>query len=338
MVCHKIFLLISIIVQLRVYWLIVCLCGFSCCKIIGSTLPSIASVFISRRLCRSQCVIKDQWHPAHHLFQLLPSGRRYRLISARRSRFAKWTLTVRTFLWATGSWSVGNYSSHHALCDILGVLCFMFYVMCYLYCDLMGAPWYSISIPINNQAVHAEKGWKQQRYWSVGGRKITRISAEGFCCWRRGDDLRGLHISAALMEPCSFSSYISIQENNHLLLSKWGKKIQELQTVFKLKCESNVPSLSPAAAAQVPPPPSGDTLWRQCFWEGFPSLNGSPLRTSLQWNTDSLIQSPTGQTGFLKFLLEPTYPAMRCCNLIGEVKALKFEGHSLCLCCKELDE
>ncbi|KAK0142739.1 hypothetical protein N1851_019322 [Merluccius polli] len=48
-------------------------------RIIGTTLPSITSVFTSRCLRRSKCIIKDQSHPAHHLFQLLPSGRRYRV-------------------------------------------------------------------------------------------------------------------------------------------------------------------------------------------------------------------------------------------------------------------
>ena len=55
-------------------------------RIIGSPLPSIASVSTSRCLRLSQRIIMDQSHPAHHLFHLLPSGRRYQSISASTSR------------------------------------------------------------------------------------------------------------------------------------------------------------------------------------------------------------------------------------------------------------
>lgn len=57
-------------------------------KIIGSPLPEISTVFTSRCLRRSRNIIRDQFHPAHRLFQLLPSGRRYRSLPARTSRMA----------------------------------------------------------------------------------------------------------------------------------------------------------------------------------------------------------------------------------------------------------
>ena len=52
-------------------------------RIIGTSLPEISTVFTSRCLSRVKNIIKDQFHPAHHLFQLLPSGRRYRSIRSR---------------------------------------------------------------------------------------------------------------------------------------------------------------------------------------------------------------------------------------------------------------
>ena len=55
-------------------------------RIIGTSLPEISTVFNSRCLSRLKNIIKDQFHPAHHLFQLLPSGRRYRSIRSRTNR------------------------------------------------------------------------------------------------------------------------------------------------------------------------------------------------------------------------------------------------------------
>ncbi len=46
-------------------------------RIIGTQLPGIYTVHPSRCLHRSHNIIKDRSHPAHHLFDLLPSGRRY---------------------------------------------------------------------------------------------------------------------------------------------------------------------------------------------------------------------------------------------------------------------
>ncbi|KAK7901608.1 hypothetical protein WMY93_018377 [Mugilogobius chulae] len=57
-------------------------------RIIGTTLPEISTIFSTRCLRRVHNILRDQHHPAHHLFHLLPSGRRYRSIQARTSRLA----------------------------------------------------------------------------------------------------------------------------------------------------------------------------------------------------------------------------------------------------------
>ncbi|KAK7921775.1 hypothetical protein WMY93_008677 [Mugilogobius chulae] len=57
-------------------------------RIIGTTLPGISTIFSTRCLRRVHNILRDQHHPAHHLFHLLPSGRRYRSIQARTSRLA----------------------------------------------------------------------------------------------------------------------------------------------------------------------------------------------------------------------------------------------------------
>ncbi len=56
-------------------------------KIIGAPLPSILDIFIARCSSKTNSIMKDPPpHPSHSLFQLLPSGRRYRSIRARSAR------------------------------------------------------------------------------------------------------------------------------------------------------------------------------------------------------------------------------------------------------------
>ncbi len=55
-------------------------------KIIGSPLPSILDIFLTRGPNKANSIVKDPTHPSHSLFQLLPSGRRYRSIRARSTR------------------------------------------------------------------------------------------------------------------------------------------------------------------------------------------------------------------------------------------------------------
>ena len=56
-------------------------------KIIGHDLPTLDSIYTSRTITRATKIIKDPSHPAHSLFQPLPSGKRYRSISTSTSRF-----------------------------------------------------------------------------------------------------------------------------------------------------------------------------------------------------------------------------------------------------------
>ncbi len=55
-------------------------------KITGAPLPSILDIFLARCSSKTKSIVKDPTHPSHSLFQLLPSGRRYRSIGARSTR------------------------------------------------------------------------------------------------------------------------------------------------------------------------------------------------------------------------------------------------------------
>ena len=57
-------------------------------KIIGSELPSLDCLYHQRVLRRGSQLIADQTHPANKLFQKLPSGRRFRSIRTKTSRFS----------------------------------------------------------------------------------------------------------------------------------------------------------------------------------------------------------------------------------------------------------
>ena len=58
--------------------------------IIECELPSLEEMYLClrRSVARSKRIIADQSHPAYGLFQLLPSGRRYRALRARTSRLS----------------------------------------------------------------------------------------------------------------------------------------------------------------------------------------------------------------------------------------------------------
>uniref|UniRef100_A0AAQ5ZEW9 Alkylated DNA repair protein AlkB homologue 8 N-terminal domain-containing protein n=1 Tax=Amphiprion ocellaris TaxID=80972 RepID=A0AAQ5ZEW9_AMPOC len=55
-------------------------------RIVGCPLPSLMDIYSTRCLSRAQNIIKDSSHPGSQLFDLLPSGRRYRCIKARTNR------------------------------------------------------------------------------------------------------------------------------------------------------------------------------------------------------------------------------------------------------------
>ena len=56
-------------------------------RITDSSLPTIAAVQRKRCLRRARSIVRDSSHPSHKLFALLPSGRRYRTLRSRTSRF-----------------------------------------------------------------------------------------------------------------------------------------------------------------------------------------------------------------------------------------------------------
>ncbi len=55
-------------------------------KIIGAPLPSIQNICLTQCSSKAKSIVKDHTHLSHSLFQLLPSGRRYRSIRARSAR------------------------------------------------------------------------------------------------------------------------------------------------------------------------------------------------------------------------------------------------------------
>ncbi len=55
-------------------------------RIIGTTLPTLQELYLSRVNKRAGKITLDPSHPAHSLFALLPSGRRYRALSTRTTR------------------------------------------------------------------------------------------------------------------------------------------------------------------------------------------------------------------------------------------------------------
>ena len=56
-------------------------------NIIGLTLPTIESVYHTRCVHKSKKIVRDATHPANHLFGLLKSGKRYRSVKAKTTRF-----------------------------------------------------------------------------------------------------------------------------------------------------------------------------------------------------------------------------------------------------------
>ncbi len=55
-------------------------------RIIGTTLPTLQELYLSRVSKRAVKITLDPSHPAHFLFELLPSGRRYRALSTKTTR------------------------------------------------------------------------------------------------------------------------------------------------------------------------------------------------------------------------------------------------------------
>ena len=55
-------------------------------RIIGTDLPSLDSVYTSRLKKKASSISRDATHPGHCLFDLLPSGKRYRAIRTKTNR------------------------------------------------------------------------------------------------------------------------------------------------------------------------------------------------------------------------------------------------------------
>ncbi len=55
-------------------------------RIIGVPMPSLQELYTSRVRKRAKKITLDPSHPAHSLFELLPSGRRYRSLSTKTAR------------------------------------------------------------------------------------------------------------------------------------------------------------------------------------------------------------------------------------------------------------
>ena len=56
-------------------------------KIVGSDLPSLDSIYAKRLTERARKIAADVSHPGCHLFDLMPSGRRYRSLKTRTGRY-----------------------------------------------------------------------------------------------------------------------------------------------------------------------------------------------------------------------------------------------------------
>ena len=57
-------------------------------KITGSKLPSIGSIYVTRTHRKATTIISDSTHSANHLYKSLPSGKRFRSIKTRTTRFS----------------------------------------------------------------------------------------------------------------------------------------------------------------------------------------------------------------------------------------------------------
>ena len=87
-------------------------------KIIGcSDMKPIASLHSLRSDRKVMATVQDTSHPANHLFQPLPSGRRYRALRARTSRFQNsfYNQAIRCF----SKWSVCvSYGQSNKVCSV----------------------------------------------------------------------------------------------------------------------------------------------------------------------------------------------------------------------------
>ena len=112
-------------------------------KVIGCDLPSLLDLFHSRTSKRACKIIADPSHPGHHLFQRLPSGRRFRAIKTKTSRHLNSffpTAVVLTnkppashWLWVCQfQFTIIYYYLIFCICLLFLFLLFCCYVMCFM--------------------------------------------------------------------------------------------------------------------------------------------------------------------------------------------------------------
>ncbi len=80
-------------------------------RIIGTTLPTLQELYLSRVSKRAGKIILDPSHPAHSLFELLPSGRRYRALSTRTTRHRKDSIPPLTVLHSNSLVNIHSWTS-----------------------------------------------------------------------------------------------------------------------------------------------------------------------------------------------------------------------------------
>ena len=94
-------------------------------NIINQQLPTMDTIFNSRCLQKTHNILKDSYHPANYLFELLPSGKRYRSIRTRTTRFINsfYPKAVTILNWlenkSTSSDSINPWRPHVMQCSAL---------------------------------------------------------------------------------------------------------------------------------------------------------------------------------------------------------------------------
>ncbi len=102
-------------------------------RIIGTTLRTLQELYSSRVSKRAGKITLDPSHPAHSLFELLPSGRRYRALSTRTTRHKQFLPSGSpshehlTLTWNTQHYFTTIYSPHiHII--FLNLFSFVFFI------------------------------------------------------------------------------------------------------------------------------------------------------------------------------------------------------------------
>uniref|UniRef100_A0A8C2G0Q0 Alkylated DNA repair protein AlkB homologue 8 N-terminal domain-containing protein n=1 Tax=Cyprinus carpio TaxID=7962 RepID=A0A8C2G0Q0_CYPCA len=111
-------------------------------RIIGTTLPSIQELYLSRVSKRAGKITLDPSHPAHSLFELLPSGRRYRALSTRTARHRN------------SFFPPGNPSNKHLIITVEHITLFIFtdtytYYLTHILSVILNYYFFAHNIPVH---------------------------------------------------------------------------------------------------------------------------------------------------------------------------------------------